>query len=81
VFHYVCSPPYIFTIILDFAMRTGTVLLIFAAIAYADEDCGFFPVAIPVENVQLSNGASLRGYPIAVGDPPQLLSFMLDMYV
>jgi hypothetical protein len=62
-------------------MRAAAILLVLAAAASASDRCGLSPIAIPVENVLLSIGASLRGYPIAVGDPPQVLSFMLVMYV
>jgi hypothetical protein len=64
---------------MKFTIRTGIFLVGFTVVVFAEGDCGFTPVAIPVENVPLSNGASLRGYPILVGDPPQLLSFILDM--
>lgn len=42
--------------------------------------CGPAPISIPITDVALSNGHTRRGAQLAVGTPPQNISFMVNSY-
>ncbi|KXT17102.1 hypothetical protein AC579_2032 [Pseudocercospora musae] len=39
------------------------------------------PIALPISNVQLSHGKSMRGIPASIGTPEQQFSFMIHAYL